>query len=1103
MNIDQLLNVVAERMDEFDIGSVVQHYLFDLAQMVDDNQNQVIDLQSFVTFYVQRMEESGLDGLITITRLLQFYQDVRSQIQCSVQLKHITDYLIQSAEQLDIHFNKKFLPKHQIRTKKRQLIASEISPPEILGLNQDMLRRIVNDLKTIDTNSKTQIIQAIAHQNELFLLMQFQERISLFVGFEFQKFINLKKNDEGNYIQFISYGNERLGCVMRDLTIVFWDQSDGYQFDYKVENNVEISKLRYLHLQDQWISVNKQNQIMIWNLETANYTCITQQINSITEICEIDHLQMLLVISNPNIINCFDMFEQKFLFRFSALHNIITNLKYSRTFQLIFTIGLDSQICCYQLHTKYNDQNLKCQLKGHLQTISCIELLENTSLLVSIDCKNTIILWDIRSQQIHQHIKLQTKLMSKQLFYYNKCLCLITTRLQALRFEQHDDTPKNTKLIELIYDQWNQRNIIVTRTDVRIQNCINGKIEYILQDFKDEITAVCLIEHNNYMILGTSEGHVMKVLIKNGEIVQQWDQLFNEEIIKIAYDETSNLLHIFNIDSSLKCLPLQHLNVRKDNVNAKDKRALRQLMHHSQVNICTFNLSHGLLITSNDDFITIWNLEYYSVVIQIQLEEQAIATSIVISNNKQYFIVGTNQAQLYFISITSKNDHYVCAIESILNVESGLLMLTSINEKNYATQMLIDDIDLIVGLNNGYMLKYDISELKLQHQDPINTKPNYNPYRVIYHNSIQEHFIDNYRILNSYLVKDINMSQHLIQLQRSPNQKIKQKFRTGMTRLSAVKSMAGQFYDQHFENPNQSPTLSVSIHSESVIQLSYMQIDPFEVLFSTKTQLIISASSNDIIKIINKQFEVLCLFEINNPTSHFWNLNAQTYKLKAHILFALELLKSIQHKLTKEKQMSYNIDNILRECSLIYMKNKYYPSKAQSHTLTTNQNNITSSLPDLINKSTHSLRFYNEKIKYQKQQLDIQQQEKQIEDSAKKRNRYFQTQQLQSQKKEILDYLRSDDKQNEHDDFAKTLISMRMRTEPKSNLQISKITRTTNFTEMTNRSQVKFPNHSKEVFNLIKQVIASPSKRFTAQEKSELKSKLKIPKMEKFKSKLS
>lgn len=34
-------------------------------------------------------------------------------------------------------------------------MASEISPPEILGLNQDMLRRIINDLKTVDTNSKT------------------------------------------------------------------------------------------------------------------------------------------------------------------------------------------------------------------------------------------------------------------------------------------------------------------------------------------------------------------------------------------------------------------------------------------------------------------------------------------------------------------------------------------------------------------------------------------------------------------------------------------------------------------------------------------------------------------------------------------------------------------------------------------------------------------------------------------------------------------------------------------------------------------------------------------------------------------------------------
>lgn len=33
---------------------------------------------------------------------------------------------------------------------------------------------------------------------------------------------------------------------------------------------------------------------------------------------------------------------------------------------------------------------------------------------------------------------------------------------------------------------------------------------------------------------------------------------------------------------------------------------------------------------------------------------------------------------------------------------------------------------------------------------------------------------------------------------------------------------------------------------------------------------------------------------------------------------------------------------------------------------------------------------------------------------------------------------------------------------------MSKITRTTNYTEMTTRSPIKFPHHSKEVFELIK-----------------------------------
>ncbi len=40
--------------------------------------------------------------------------------------------------------------------------------------------------------------------------------------------------------------------------------------------------------------------------------------------------------------------------------------------------------------------------------------------------------------------------------------------------------------------------------------------------------------------------------------------------------------------------------------------------------------------------------------------------------------------------------------------------------------------------------------------------------------------------MNSYLIKDMNLSQ-----QKSPNSKIKHKFRVGMARLSAVKNMVG------------------------------------------------------------------------------------------------------------------------------------------------------------------------------------------------------------------------------------------------------------------------------------------------------------------------
>lgn len=73
--------------------------------------------------------------------------------------------------------------------------------------------------------------------------------------------------------------------------------------------------------------------------------------------------------------------------------------------------------------------------------------------------------------------------------------------------------------------------------------------------------------------------------------------------MNITIDETANILHIMSMDSTLKSLSLVHLNVRKDELKHKDKRALRQLTHNNTVNLVCMSVYHGLLATSFDDYL--------------------------------------------------------------------------------------------------------------------------------------------------------------------------------------------------------------------------------------------------------------------------------------------------------------------------------------------------------------------------------------------------------------------------------------------------------------------------------------------------------------------
>ena len=73
MNIDKLLDQIVAEIYDYDVLALVQQYLFEISSLYNENQNQNIDVQSFIIFFVKKVDESGMDAIILVTRLVGLY----------------------------------------------------------------------------------------------------------------------------------------------------------------------------------------------------------------------------------------------------------------------------------------------------------------------------------------------------------------------------------------------------------------------------------------------------------------------------------------------------------------------------------------------------------------------------------------------------------------------------------------------------------------------------------------------------------------------------------------------------------------------------------------------------------------------------------------------------------------------------------------------------------------------------------------------------------------------------------------------------------------------------------------------------------------------
>ena len=69
----------------------------------------------------------------------------------------------------------------------------------------------------------------------------------------------------------ISERDKRVGCVMRDYTICFWDYGEFFKFESNINYNLDEiqNKIWYLEHCNHWFTTDKMNNMHAWSLDSV------------------------------------------------------------------------------------------------------------------------------------------------------------------------------------------------------------------------------------------------------------------------------------------------------------------------------------------------------------------------------------------------------------------------------------------------------------------------------------------------------------------------------------------------------------------------------------------------------------------------------------------------------------------------------------------------------------------------------------------------------------------------------------------------------------------------------------------------------------------
>ena len=282
----------------------------------------------------------------------------------------------------------------------------------------------------------------------------------------------------------------------------------------------------------------------------------------------------------------------------------IYQIEYNIKRNLIFSCGFDHSIYIYD---PFIDSHCVQKLVGHNYSINSIACNIDNDEFISIDIIGNIKIWDLNNfynfqtininEAIHYmkktnntHVDLQTKISSNQkMIFLSKVNKILTYGEKLMIFGKESyyfpDICDSQSVLSCFYNPRFYIFYVVCLNKIKLWNIFNGRLvrvyEEFLQNSTCEITCTCTDENINKLYIGDNFGHIICLNLNYGNIIKEFIP-HKKEISSLHYLDKDNLLISLSIDNIIKI----------HNENDTNEKEIQKEIYLDNINITTLNISN-------------------------------------------------------------------------------------------------------------------------------------------------------------------------------------------------------------------------------------------------------------------------------------------------------------------------------------------------------------------------------------------------------------------------------------------------------------------------------------------------------------------------------